>query len=92
MIEAVERELGGVDLYAHHAWREWVNTMHGEVPSVQLPKEILEAFRKVWYPQEGDPASISELNKFSKWLVQQAFLGGYREGFTTRILRGDANE
>lgn len=91
---SIEEQMGvdTIHVRAHVAWKHWVNIMHGEVPTALVPEDIVSAFKDVWYPKDTSPASISKFNEFAKWLVQQAFLTGFQEGFANRILKGDVNE
>ena len=86
---SIEEKLGvdTISVRATNAWREWVNIMHGEVPTTPLPEDMLKAFKKIWYGEGDEPAL-----EFAKWLIQQAFITGFHEGFTNRIVKGDVNE
>lgn len=90
MSEAVEVEDNGIDFDAHVAWREWVDTMHGENPKIPVSAKAVDEFTKVWYPVTGSADSIKEARIYLKNLVQRAFTAGYHEGFVSRIFKGES--
>jgi hypothetical protein len=79
------KSYGGLLAWANKDWRKFIDTLEVVNPDI---------YNNLWM-QVGDktnPKSIDE--RYQQWraLVQSAFFEGYQEGFTNRILRGDANE
>lgn len=76
---------GGLLAWANTEWRKFIDTL--EVADPDTYNNLWMAAHKTTDPKSIDP-------DFNKWrhLVQQAFFVGYEEGFSSRILKGDANE